>query len=489
MECPAVLMGRALPRLRRPVAAAAACLSLLFLPSPGLAATQGKPPAAAPGPGALTIEHSAPGCVAAGKYARLAACFRPQEALARARLYFRAGGTGEWFYVEMSGAPPCLQGVLPRPKKATRQVEYYLAATDRSFGESRTPEGSLPVTRDGTCPAGPVAPVANAAGAAIGSASGAAPVGFVTGGGLSPLLIAGGAAVVGGGAAAVAGGGGGGGETPTTTTLAPTTTTTTTTSTTTTTTTTTLRPTPTTTTTTLAPCETPMQAPIISITSPSEAGLGGLSVTIEAAASDPAPGSGVKEVRFYWQYCPGGVCGVQNSLGADTTAPYSALWVFPSCSSASADAFRILARAEDNCGNVGSATPKDVRLTGRPCFLGGAPGVGISPAGTWVSELSVPRGRGQVVMDGTGAVFPAGGTETFSLPVGAGSHRFEATLVDGAGRAGAWRFDLSTLGPVPGSLRVVAGEAAVAGPATLVFRLRGQPGERVVFSFDVGGGR
>jgi hypothetical protein len=34
---------------------------------------------------------------------------------------------------------------------------------------------------------------------------------------------------------------------------------------------------------------------------------------------------------------------------------------------------------------------------------------------------------------------------------------------------------------------VVAGEAAQAGAATVVFRLRGRPGERVVFTFEVGG--
>jgi hypothetical protein len=486
---PAVLMRRALPRRHRRAAVAAACLSLLSLPASGFAGQA----AAAPGPGTptpsagtLTIDHRAPGCLTAGKYARLAACFRPEAALARARLYFRAGGTRDWFYVEMSGAPPCLEGVLPRPKKGVRQVEYYLAATDRSFAESRTPERALPVTDDGTCPAGPVAPVAPASSAVIGSASGAAPVGFATGGGLSPLLIAGGVAVIGGGAAAVVAGGGGGGETSPTTTLPPvTTTTTTTTATTTTTTTTTLQPTPTTTTTTTRPpCETPNQPPTVNITSPTTGPLGGLQVTVNANASDPAPSPGVKEVRFYWQYCPAGVCGTQNVIDTDTTSPYGAVWVFPTCGSAPEDRFRILARAEDNCGNVSTDANVDVRLTGRPCFRGDAQS---RPAGAWVSELSVPGGRGQVVVDGAEAVFPAGGMETFSTSTGPGSHRFEATLVDGAGRPGTWRFDLSALSPVPGSLRVVAGEAAVTGPAAVVFRLRGKPGERVVFSFDVGG--
>jgi hypothetical protein len=193
----------------------------------------------------------------------------------------------------------------------------------------------------------------------------------------------------------------------------------------------------------------------------------------------------VKEVRFYWQYCPAGACGTQNLAGTDTTSPYSAVWVFPTCGSAPEDRFRILARAEDLCGNVSPDAGVDVRLTGRGCFRAAASDTGAT--GAWVSELSVPDGRGQVVVDGTQAVFPAGGMATFSLPVGPGRHRFEATLVDGAGRPGTWRFDLSTLGLRPGSLGVVAGEVAQAGSATVVFRFRGKPGERVVFTFDVGG--
>jgi len=191
----------------------------------------------------------------------------------------------------------------------------------------------------------------------------------------------------------------------------------------------------------------------------------------------------VKEVRFYWQYCPGGLCQAENFISpADTTPPYSAVWVFPTCGAAPDFFFHILARAEDNCGNVKDHSAI-VRLTGRGCFRADARG--LSATGAWVSELLVPDARGQVVVDGTQAVFPAGGMATFSLPVDAGRHRFEATLVDGAGRPGTWRFDLSTLGLRPGSLRVVAGEAAQAGSATVVFRLRGKPGERVVFTFDV----
>ncbi|HEX9187003.1 MAG TPA: hypothetical protein VGB87_08025 [Vicinamibacteria bacterium] len=212
--------------------------------------------------------------------------------------------------------------------------------------------------------------------------------------------------------------------------------------------------------------------------------MGGLSTAVEATASDAAPGSGVKEVRFFYRHCPGSpaVCGSLNLIGVDSTSPYSVTWIFPGCSLAD-NRFRIVARAEDNCANVSADAGVDVRLEGRGCFRG--PGTaGPSPTAAWTSTLSVPDGRGQVVVDGTQAVFPGAGTEAFSAPAGAGAHRFEATLVDGGSRPGTWRFDLSALVVAPGTLRVVAGEAAVAGPSSIAFRLRGRPGERVVFTFE-----
>ena len=231
-------------------------MSLLLLGAEAGAAPA-QVPAASAAAAPVSIDHQAPGCAMAGKYPRVGACFQPPDALARARVYFRAGGTSDWFYIEMAGAPPCLEGTLPRPKKGLGRIEYYVAATDRSFGESRTAERALVVTSDGRCSVGPVAPFVETASVVIGSISGAAPVGFVTGAALSPLLIAGGVAVVGGGTAAIVAGGGGE-ESPPTTTLPPVTTTTTTTlPPTTTTTTTTTRPpdppTPTTTTTTTQP--------------------------------------------------------------------------------------------------------------------------------------------------------------------------------------------------------------------------------------------
>jgi hypothetical protein len=200
----------------------------------------------------------------------------------------------------------------------------------------------------------------------------------------------------------------------------------------------------------------------------------------------------VKEVHFYYQRCGAAACSwspgaaVEMTGSPVSTPPYSFTWTFPSCGTPPDDHFNIAARAIDRCGNVSGYRVNDsLILNGRGCFRGD---VSTAAVLSWVSDLQVPDGRGQVVVDGSDAVFPAGGAETFGARVGPGRHRLEAVLVEGSGKPGTWRFDLSALGVLPGSVRVVAGEAALVGPAQITFRLKGHPGERVVFAFAVGGG-
>ena len=100
----------------------------------------------------------------------------------------------------------------------------------------------------------------------------------------------------------------------------------------------------------------------------------------------------------------------------------------------------------------------------------------------WTSDLQVPGGRGQVVVDGTHATFHESGARQGWAESRASRHRIEGTLVTADGRAGTWRFRLE--GPLaPGSLRVIAGEVAAIAADTITFRLAGRPGERVVFTF------
>jgi hypothetical protein len=101
---------------------------------------------------------------------------------------------------------------------------------------------------------------------------------------------------------------------------------------------------------------------------------------------------------------------------------------------------------------------------------------------TWSSDLDLAGGQGQIVLDGSSAAFQSRGTHTGWMDAAPGLHRIEATVVSADGKPGTWRFRLA--GPLrPGSLRVIAGAPATAGPDEIVFRLSGTPGERVLFSF------
>jgi hypothetical protein len=208
-----------------------AVLSLVAVLSPAAISAQG-----------LGIDHRKVGCIVAGKYARLTACFAPASRLARARVYFRLADAGpSWYYVEMVSNAPCHEGVLPRPKKELvgRRVQYYVDALDRSFEESRTSEAeALVVSSPSQCSAkAAVAPVLNSASVAVFpslpagfAGTGAAAAGLS--GAATALIAVGGAAVVGGGVALAAGSSSGETAPPTTAppeTLPPTTTTTTTT--------------------------------------------------------------------------------------------------------------------------------------------------------------------------------------------------------------------------------------------------------------------
>ena len=96
------------------------------------------------------------------------------------------------------------------------------------------------------------------------------------------------------------------------------------------------------------------------------------------------------------------------------------------------------------------------------------------------SDLQVPGASGQVVVEGARpSSWPRGRRALSPAARRAAAIRFrvEATLANGAGQAGTWRFEVG-----PGSrLRVVAGEAVLATPQAVVFRLRGRAGERMVF--------
>jgi hypothetical protein len=164
----------------------------------------------------------------AGQFPLVDATIEPASSVARARTYFKAAGSDNWYYVEMTPAELGFVGKLPRPKLDASPISYYVQAATTDFGESRTPEIQAIVVADAKdCPGdkkvaaigppGEVTVFSAATGAAI------APVGFAAGGlaltAATLALVLGGAAAIGITTAVVV-------NNSTTTTTTPTTTTT-----------------------------------------------------------------------------------------------------------------------------------------------------------------------------------------------------------------------------------------------------------------------
>jgi len=98
---------------------------------------------AAPAAGApVSIEHRDVGCIVAGHYPKLEACFSPDASVGRGRVLFRAAGSDPWYYVDMSRDGSCYSAVLPKPKAELKGFEYFVDVIDKAFAESHRPEGA-----------------------------------------------------------------------------------------------------------------------------------------------------------------------------------------------------------------------------------------------------------------------------------------------------------------------------------------------------------
>jgi hypothetical protein len=446
-----------------------ACLLALL---PGAAAPLGAEPVA--------IQHDAVSCVVAGRYPQIDACFDPADRLARARVYFRGDEAGDWYYVDMKPEGACFRGTLPRPRRSLQHVDYYVEATDREFAESRTAEFRPAVVKAEVDCHGLVAPFVSSATVVVGALSGAAvPAGFVGGGllGLGVSTAAAVASVAGAGAVAGAVIAGSGGEETTTTTAPPR-----------------PRPTPSP---TPGPPPTPVPTPAptpapgacapddsgppeVTILAPAKNAAVGAVVTISAEVTDPGPvSSGVDEVVMSADE-QGGSRTEAIAIFRDGGPRYDATWMLPPCVGPQ-DRWYVDVRATDRCGHAGAARIR-VRRTPESCGVPGARGR-TDASVVWTSELDVPDGRGQVVVDGAQAFFAGPGRVEIVLPRGPARTRVEAVLVSGRG-AGPWRFTLAAGSLRPGSVRVVAGDVAAIGPDSVSFRMAGRPGERAVFTYE-----
>jgi hypothetical protein len=144
--------------------------------------------------------------------------------------------------------------------------------------------------------------------------------------------------------------------------------------------------------------------------------------------------------------------------------------------------YQIGALVTNSCGNSNSAAVQFI-LASNGCFPYPY-AKDVRRALAWSSDLGVEGGRLQVIVNGTSASYPEAGRAYGMAALVDGPNHVEATLVDGKGKAGLWRFEFLSSQAVAGSLRVVAGDVVTLGATSVTFRLGGNPGERIAFTFD-----
>jgi hypothetical protein len=109
---------------------------------------------------------------------------------------------------------------------------------------------------------------------------------------------------------------------------------------------------------------------------------------------------------------------------------------------------------------------------------------------SFTSFLETPRSgaavRGFVVLNQARTDTTAGSTPFHHLLRGVTGRNSIDAYVQPSGGEGLWRFDFSkSAGFLPGTLRVESGALAVLDGRTVVFRLTGDSGERIRFTFEL----
>jgi hypothetical protein len=236
-------------------------------------------------------------------------------------------------------------------------------------------------------------------------------------------------------------------------------------------------PPPTTTTTTTTTTTLACKAPTITITAPT----GCVNPNVFSTVNVDANATDSQKVSYALQYVGPGCgytpapVGSKDVVGPGPTYPTSFNLGATGC-------YRLLATALSACS---SATASAAPVTFDYSYgCSGGPLRNLSPESrplAWASDLTV-KGRLQVVLNGSSVAFPAQG-RAYGMAKLESRNRVEATLVESAGGAGTWRFDLKSEGQQLESLRVISGEVVAASGTSVTFRLRGVAGERVVFEF------
>jgi hypothetical protein len=514
--------------MRRPPGAPCRALVFLLALGSGAAAAQ-----------TVAISHDFIECWPSDDHPVLSARIVPPEELRAAKVYFRAEQHLDFYFVEASILPGGnVEAVLPRAAPGTERVVYYVEAVTLGFGSTRTDERTPPVADADECRRrdpllalfdgeAPRILVRGVREGAPGVPPGFLAAGLLSGGGGGVGAAAIGAIAAGGAAGGVVVAAGSGGETattaasaappetstpPATTSIAgalPTTTTsatgsespTTTIPVTTTAQTTTTVPitttAPTTTTTTAIPTSSttsasPQADVAVSISAPSSILLGNLlTFDVQVANQGPSTATGVTLTVSFpstltVQSTSGGSCtGVVGSVRCDlgTLAAGASVGIQVRVLALTLGSITTTASVAANevdpaPGNNAASVTTNVTLLLRE---------DASETVSVVTHLDVPphdgRDRGETLLDGRLIAIDSSAPVELRARVLEGVLVVEAVLTASGGRGGRWRFDFRGAPASDGSIRVHAGDVLALGPGGVVFRLRGEPGERLRFTF------
>jgi hypothetical protein len=104
----------------------------------------------------LTIEHAPVACATVDRFTEIEARLSPRDAVAKARVMFRAADSQHWYYVPLSaGKDGRFTAHLPKPLPQLKAFDYYIDALTASFDDSRTPDRRVEVVgRNVTCGTG-----------------------------------------------------------------------------------------------------------------------------------------------------------------------------------------------------------------------------------------------------------------------------------------------------------------------------------------------
>jgi hypothetical protein len=110
--------------------------------------------------------------------------------------------------------------------------------------------------------------------------------------------------------------------------------------------------------------------------------------------------------------------------------------------------------------------------------------IGAVGSFTWSNEIDVAGLRAAVRLNEGREFFPARGYSHGLGEARGGENIVSARVLEAAGRAGSWRFDLGQNSAfLPGSIRPVSGKVEEITASAITFRLSGRPGEAVAFAF------